>query len=86
MLNRWARSELIGDGPGVARHPRRDGVDLVDELGQGGRYLRKLFPIELAFKHTVVDAQTVVFEECADTLAAAIISNVISNNGQHSVT
>jgi hypothetical protein len=58
----------------------------IDELGKGGRYLRKFFPIELAFKHTVVDAQTIVFEECADTLAAAVISNVVSDNGQHRVT
>src|SRR5262249_25525506 len=58
----------------------------VDELSQGGTYLHKLLPIELAFKHTVVDAQTVVFEERADTLAAAVISNVVGDNGQHSVT
>jgi hypothetical protein len=58
----------------------------IDELGQGGRHLRKFFPIELAFKYTVVDAPTVVFEECADTLAAAVISNVVGDNGQHRVT
>jgi hypothetical protein len=58
----------------------------VDEPGQGGTYLRKLLPIELAFKHTVVDAQTIIFEEGADTLTAAVISNVIGNHGQHGVT
>jgi len=58
----------------------------IDEPGKGGTYLHKLFPLELAFKHTVVDAQTVVFEERADTLAAAVISNVVGDNSQHSVT
>jgi hypothetical protein len=55
-------------------------------LGQGGTYLRELLSFELAFKHTVVDTQTIVFEEGADTLAAAVISNVVGNNGQHGVT
>jgi hypothetical protein len=53
----------------------------VDQPGQSGTYLRKLLPIELAFKHAVVDTQTIVFEEGADTLAAAVISNIIGNNG-----
>jgi len=35
VLNRRARSELVGDGPGVAGYLRRNGVDLVGEQGQG---------------------------------------------------
>ena len=35
VLNRRARRELVGDGPGVARYLRRDGVDLLGEQGQG---------------------------------------------------
>jgi len=34
-LNAGSRGELVGDGPGVARHDGRGGVDLVDEQGQG---------------------------------------------------
>jgi hypothetical protein len=58
----------------------------VDESGQSGTDLRKLLPLELTFKHTVVDAQTIVFEEGTDPLAAAVIGNVIGDHGQHGVT
>src|SRR5207249_7853474 len=40
VLNRRVRGELVGDGPGVAWHRGRDGVDLVDEQGQGAGYAR----------------------------------------------
>src|SRR5512142_2559965 len=35
LLNRGGRGELVGDGPGVAGHAGRGGVDLVEEQGEG---------------------------------------------------
>src|SRR5260370_31219781 len=48
VLNSLGRfGQLVGDGPGVAGHGGRGGVDLVDEQGQGAGDAGGAGPLEL---------------------------------------